>query len=340
MSGVPGKPSAGSGDGESLDACCKALNIDIDIDIDRRGTGESGQAARALGWLKLRLEHAPLSLIENVCSLEDGALVRLLVRHAAGPCPRAQRDALTCITNIACGARGHARALEREGAIAALRRCLGSAARSVRTRAAWALSNLAGDGAELRHAVLCAGVLAPLLELLRSEAPPAREYSWLAANLLEQMLDPAVPPVPDQSPPEFRCPITRTVMHEPVCAADGHSYERSAICQWFETRRSSPMTNLECDTAVVPNYALREHIRRRHWCPSKATRVALSPSGGSVAPSDNQHSPGTNTVPDCRSSGQHCAIALPCTQGLPAAMATVVSPRDRSAAKSSACVLQ
>ena len=45
-------------------------------------------------------------------------------------------------------------------------------------------------------------------------------------------------------PHECLCPITRQIMLDPVVAADGHSYERTAIQKWFDTGNTkSPMTS-------------------------------------------------------------------------------------------------
>lgn len=45
-------------------------------------------------------------------------------------------------------------------------------------------------------------------------------------------------------PASFRCPLTEEVMLDPVRAADGFVYERSAIEQWLQLgRKRSPMTN-------------------------------------------------------------------------------------------------
>lgn len=45
-------------------------------------------------------------------------------------------------------------------------------------------------------------------------------------------------------PASFRCPLTGEVMLDPVRAADGFVYERSAIEQWLQMgRKRSPMTN-------------------------------------------------------------------------------------------------
>ncbi len=59
----------------------------------------------------------------------------------------------------------------------------------------------------------------------------------------------------------FCCPITRAKMKDPVMAADGHSYERSAIQRWFRSKNTSPMTGAPLlNTCVIPNHALRKAI--------------------------------------------------------------------------------
>ncbi|KAK9804850.1 hypothetical protein WJX72_008634 [[Myrmecia] bisecta] len=46
---------------------------------------------------------------------------------------------------------------------------------------------------------------------------------------------------------EMECPITQVFMTDPVIAADGHSYEKSAIEEWFSRHDTSPMTGLVLD---------------------------------------------------------------------------------------------
>jgi hypothetical protein len=79
----------------------------------------------------------------------------------------------------------------------------------------------------------------------------------------------------------FYCPITNELMRDPVMCADGHSYERIAIEQWFarafltsNNRNNnggggsggpiiiaSPLTNEPpASTALTPNHALRASI--------------------------------------------------------------------------------
>ena len=55
------------------------------------------------------------------------------------------------------------------------------------------------------------------------------------------------------------CPITCELMHDPVVASDGITYERAAIEEWFETgKQTSPLTNAPLVSQVlIPNYLAR-----------------------------------------------------------------------------------
>lgn len=35
-------------------------------------------------------------------------------------------------------------------------------------------------------------------------------------------------------PDDYICPLTQDIMNNPVMAADGHSYEQSAILEWLK----------------------------------------------------------------------------------------------------------
>ena len=63
-------------------------------------------------------------------------------------------------------------------------------------------------------------------------------------------------------PDDYYCSITCEVMSDPVMAADGYSYERVAIAQWFATgARTSPKTNeLLENQKLLPNKALKALI--------------------------------------------------------------------------------
>jgi len=62
-------------------------------------------------------------------------------------------------------------------------------------------------------------------------------------------------------PPYFVCPITLTIMEDPVMCSDGHTYERAAIESWLQTSIKSPKTNLALQSqSITINYALRDAI--------------------------------------------------------------------------------
>ena len=59
------------------------------------------------------------------------------------------------------------------------------------------------------------------------------------------------------------CPITYEPMRDPVVAADGHTYERTAIARWLLTSNRSPLTGLILPhRQLVPNYMLRSSFGR------------------------------------------------------------------------------
>jgi hypothetical protein len=68
----------------------------------------------------------------------------------------------------------------------------------------------------------------------------------------------------DRLPEEFHCPITHEIMKDPVIAIDGHSYERSAIQEWFRRgQETSPRTNDPLQSQqLYPNHALRNVIEK------------------------------------------------------------------------------
>lgn len=67
------------------------------------------------------------------------------------------------------------------------------------------------------------------------------------------------------------CPITGEPMADPVVAADGHTYERSAIARWLTTSNKSPMTgSILGHKELVPNYGLMSSVQEA------ATRAAIA----------------------------------------------------------------
>ena len=51
---------------------------------------------------------------------------------------------------------------------------------------------------------------------------------------------------PDQNlRDEFACPITYELIHDPVIAADGHTYDRSAIQRWLAKHDTAPKVRVQ-----------------------------------------------------------------------------------------------
>jgi Mg-chelatase subunit ChlD len=60
----------------------------------------------------------------------------------------------------------------------------------------------------------------------------------------------------------FYCPITHSIMVDPVIGIDGHTYEKTAIELWLSTSNKSPMTNQHMSIHdLIPNIALRNTIQ-------------------------------------------------------------------------------
>ena len=57
------------------------------------------------------------------------------------------------------------------------------------------------------------------------------------------------------------CPITQEVMKDPVIAADGITYERSAIEEWLKKSDRSPFGVVLENKNLIPNYTLKNCIQ-------------------------------------------------------------------------------
>lgn len=60
----------------------------------------------------------------------------------------------------------------------------------------------------------------------------------------------------------FICPITFQIMENPVIAADGHTYEKSAIEDWLKSgKNKSPVTGVKLKNCeLIDNYNLKSTI--------------------------------------------------------------------------------
>ena len=117
----------------------------------------------------------------------------------------------------------------------------------------------------------------------------------------------------------FICPITQTVMADPVVCADGITYEREAITLWMNSQNISPVTNQPLfNKDLTPNARLRAAIltfqqQQAQPCPPSPIRGApplptgwqpMSSSGRPVYvnPSSGEISHERPNAPDAQSS--------------------------------------
>lgn len=54
------------------------------------------------------------------------------------------------------------------------------------------------------------------------------------------------------------CPISKLIYKNPVLAMDGHIYEEIAIEEWFRKKNTSPLTNNEISTTLIPVYKIKQ----------------------------------------------------------------------------------
>lgn len=73
-------------------------------------------------------------------------------------------------------------------------------------------------------------------------------------------------------PHMFICPISLTVMENPVLTEDGHCFEQKEISKWFETHDTNPTTNLVIGKKLTPNVGLKSAIIE--WQEKQAAHAA------------------------------------------------------------------
>ncbi|KAL7563434.1 hypothetical protein ACA910_016530 [Epithemia clementina (nom. ined.)] len=65
----------------------------------------------------------------------------------------------------------------------------------------------------------------------------------------------------EKVPSKFYCPLTLTIMEDPLMTREGHSYEKSAILTWLSTHDTSPLTREPLEVSqLLSNHALRSEI--------------------------------------------------------------------------------
>jgi len=92
------------------------------------------------------------------------------------------------------------------------------------------------------------------IELVKNylSATPMEQEEWfreLTRHLLED-------------PKELVCPISLTLISDPVTAADSYTYERQCISTHLSNRKTSPMTNQKMRSALNPNQFMKSAVTK------------------------------------------------------------------------------
>ena len=59
--------------------------------------------------------------------------------------------------------------------------------------------------------------------------------------------------------------MLQSILVDPVIAADGHTYERAAMAEWLQHRKTSPVTGNKLPHArLVPNFAVKAMITNQY----------------------------------------------------------------------------
>ncbi|KAG9665122.1 hypothetical protein KCU95_g2581, partial [Aureobasidium melanogenum] len=100
--------------------------------------------------------------------------------------------------------------------------------------------------------------------VLRSMAEYSRSWTWEFGEDMPGRTQ--LPPLPSEVtliPADLKCPIKLDLIQDPVTAADGQVYGRSAILKWMRYKYSSPLTGLMLeDTELIPHLGLAEQADR------------------------------------------------------------------------------
>ena len=81
---------------------------------------------------------------------------------------------------------------------------------------------------------------------------------------VSSITDAAISALPQEVEAVIICPLTQTIMSDPVIDTQGNTYERSAIETWIATRRPpiDPLNRQPITNMLIPNMAIRSLIQQ------------------------------------------------------------------------------
>lgn len=123
---------------------------------------------------------------------------------------------------------------------------------------------------------------------------------------------------------EYCCPITNSLMEDPVMTKYGHSYERAAITEWLSQRSTDPLTNKPLTLAdLFPNRALKNLIDAKRNGLSKQRPVPIAAGHAAVESKEESAVLSAKIYVDDNSEYQLIEI-IPPAEREPAPMAVVL----------------
>lgn len=141
----------------------------------------------------------------------------------------------------------------------------------------------------------------------------ASRYAQAAAEFVES----------DDFPVEFICPITQTLMHDPVLTVQGNVYERAAITEWLQSHTTDPLTNAHLTAlTLIPCNPIKSEIEE-----FKAEVCKLGPEAAARLPKPEPVRPSaTTSAGDQNLSTNSDAIRGPTRRPQPTAPQSLANP--------------
>jgi len=114
------------------------------------------------------------------------------------------------------------------------------------------------------------------------------------------------------APQHLICPLTQTLLVDPVSTMAGMTYSRSAIARWLREHDTDPLTNMTMTSRkLIPNFTVR--VALTEWRETfKAKSSAGAGSGESASAAANKSSISTDTSTNTSTSA---SIAVPSSTG-------------------------
>ena len=131
----------------------------------------------------------------------------------------------------------------------------------------------------------------------------------------------------DGAPKNFLCPITQSLLEDPVIWVDGHTYERTAIARWLRTKDTSPMTGERFRGArevLLPNHAMRSQVEEMAGTKSSRGRTRTVARGVRAREGHlrmrtfdaRARTSAETTAPPARACARHRSARLSCADSI------------------------